>query len=110
MLPLNDDFLAAPLSQGLDSYSRAVELLPSKTGDAWLVYLNKATTELALDRLDAAIQDLDLARVLRGQPDMLLFANKGLALERKGDLAQALENYEFAVLTKPKDVQPWWLR
>ena len=21
-----------------------------------------------------------------------------------------MENYEFAVLTKPKDVQPWWLR
>jgi len=74
------------------------------------VYLNKATTELALDRIDAAITDLDLARVLHGQPDMLLFANKGLALERKGKFGPALENYEFAVMSKPKDVQPWWLR
>lgn len=23
---------------------------------------------------------------------------------------QALENYQNAVLTKPKDVSPWWLR
>ncbi len=98
------------LPQGLDSYNRAIELLPSKTGDAWLVYLNKATTELALDRIDAAITDLDLARVLHGQPDMLLFANKGLALERKGKFGPALESFEFAVMSKPKDVQPWWLR
>jgi len=41
---------------------------------------------------------------------MLLFANKGLALERKGKFGPALENYEFAVMSKPKEVQPWWLR
>ena len=99
-----------PCPQGLDSYNRAIELLPSKTGDAWLVYLNKATTELALDKIDEAITDLELARVLHGQPDMLLFANKGLALERKGKFGPALENYEFAVMSKPKEVQPWWLR
>lgn len=95
---------------GLDSYKRAIELLPSKTGDAWLVYLNKATTEMALDQMDNAIRDLDEARNIHGQPDVLLFANKALALERKGQYASAMENYEFAVLTKPKDVQPWWLR
>lgn len=41
-----------------------------------MVYLNKATTELALEDVDACIRDLDQARTLRGQPDVLLFANK----------------------------------
>ena len=111
-LKINTNFFRAlpPSLQGLDSYNRAIELPPPKTGDAWLVYLNKATTELALDKIDEAITDLELARVLHGQPDMLLFANKGLALERKGKFGPALENYEFAVMSKPKEVQPWWLR
>lgn len=91
-------------------FFRVYQLIPGRAGDSWLVWLNKATTELALGRTDECLVDLDKARLLRGQPDVLLFANKGIALERKGDFVQALENYENAYLTRPKDVSPWWLR
>lgn len=63
-----------------------------------------------MNKLDACLADLEQARVLRGQPDVLLFANQGIALERQQKWAKALENYENAVLTKPKEVSPWWLR
>lgn len=52
------------------------------------MYLNKATTELALGQVDNCLQDLEEARALHGQPDVLLFANKALALERLGKYSQ----------------------
>jgi hypothetical protein len=64
------------------------QLLPGRSGDAWLVYLNKATTELALGQIDQCLADLEEARALHGQPDVLLFANKALALERLGKYPQ----------------------
>lgn len=65
-----------------------IQLLPGKSGDAWLVYLNKATTELALGQVNPCLTDLEEARLLHGQPDVLLFANKALALERLGKYPQ----------------------
>ncbi len=69
-------------------YTPSPQLLPGKSGDAWIIYLNKATTELALGRTAACLADLDEARLLHGQPDVLLFANKALALERLGKYPQ----------------------
>jgi hypothetical protein len=59
------------------------QLLDPRSSDAWIIHLNKATTELALNDVDGSLKDIELARTLRGQPDPLLFANKGIALERK---------------------------
>lgn len=71
-----------------NTHTHTPQLLPGKSGDAWLVYLNKATTELALGQIDQSLADLEEARLLHGQPDVLLFANKALALERLGKYPQ----------------------
>lgn len=78
------------------------QLLPGKSGDAWLVYLNKATTELALGRVGECLTDLDEARALHGQPDVLLFANKALALERLGKYPEVSASRRVAVVVS------WW--
>jgi len=70
----------------------------------------RATTGLVLNKLEQSLEDIEKARQLRGQPDILLFANRGLALDRLGRYSEALQEYENAYITKPKDVNTWWLR
>jgi hypothetical protein len=52
---------------------------------------------------------LDVGGVEEGR-DGLWCCDRGLALERKGAYAEALDSYENAALANPKEVQPWWLR
>ena len=70
----------------------------------------RATTALVLGKPDLSLADIDKARQLRGQPDILIFANRGLALDRLGRYSEALEEYENAYITKPNEVNTWWLR
>lgn len=75
-----------------------------------LVCCGSATVALALGQVDLSLADLDKARLIRGEPDILIFANRGLALDRKKLYTEALEEYEKAFITKPNDVNTWWLR
>jgi len=112
----NMHILRGDLRAALDDYTRAVDQLPSAgsagtSGEAWLIYLNRATTRLALNE-DAklALDDLNAAALMRRAPDAALLTSRAQAYERLEDWASAAADYQAALSLRPNDIQPWWVR
>jgi len=105
------------LEEALTDYDRAVKV-SSQPGamyeglpDRWLLFLNRGTTRLALNRdPQKCVDDFDQAAVLRNKPETLVVQNRAQAYERLGSYNLALGDYANAVALKSQEVQPFWLR
>ncbi|CAN8061957.1 unnamed protein product [Agarophyton chilense] len=87
-------------------YDCALQLAPLDS-DAWLLYVNRGATRLALDRVDDALLDLNHAYALRGD-DPTVLSNRANVYELLGKWDNAIRDYQNAL--KSNDVQPFWLR
>jgi tetratricopeptide (TPR) repeat protein len=56
------------------------------------------------NRLDEAIQEFDRAIEMRNKGSAKAYHNKGYALEKKGNLPEAIKNYEEAWTRNPKQI------
>jgi tetratricopeptide (TPR) repeat protein len=120
------------LREAEDSYTKSIELCKiqelkkqdnidngmfgSKSCDnLYVLYLNRGTTRLALNTTTAkvrqeALDDLEEAAKLRGQPDALIFQNRARGRELNGLYTLADSDYDLAISMSKDGVAPYWLR
>jgi tetratricopeptide (TPR) repeat protein len=80
----------------------------------YVLYLNRGTTRLALNTTtkvrQQALEDLEEAAKLRGQPDVLVFQNRARGRELNGFYTLADSDYDVAISMSKDGVAPYWLR
>lgn len=96
------------LDQALLCYRKAISLRPPSEELASIL-LNKASIELATDKTDAAMKDLDLAEQISG-PTKTINTVKAVALSNSGKWKESSEIFEKVIQTADKNALPWWLR
>ena len=108
--------LRQKLNEALADYDKAASISArpenEKDSERYLIYLNRATTRLALggDDAQASVDDLNMAQLLRGKGETIILSNRAQAYERLGDYNRAIGDYASAIALSPRDVAPFWLR
>jgi len=100
------------LAEALEDYNKVIELAPL-ADDAWVAYLNRGSTLLALDRPREALDDLQVAKTLsKGDSTGITYSLLGRAKANHalGRWADSAADYKEVVENSPMDVQPFWLR
>lgn len=119
------------LKEAEESYTKSIELCKIKEqqikdnvdnrmfgikgcDDLYVLYLNRGTTRLALDTTPTvkkdALEDIEKAALLRGQPDVLVYQNRARGRELNGLYTLADSDYDVAISMSKDGVAPYWLR
>jgi tetratricopeptide (TPR) repeat protein len=101
-------------AEAVADYSAALDLAPLG-GDAWVVYLNRGSTYLALGDVQHALEDMNAAAAAAGsgsgsKDSAAIYSNRAACFEALGKWDIALRDYQRAVEQNANDVQPWWIR
>lgn len=100
-----------------DDYAMALRLAPVSE-DAWVNWLNRGSTLVALGQPAQALPDMQRAVELSkaaqaagaNQAEKLTLLGRGSALHALGRWEAAAADYGAVVNKEPGDVQPYWLR
>jgi tetratricopeptide (TPR) repeat protein len=96
-------------AEAVADYSAALDLAPL-AGDAWVVYLNRGSTYLALGEVQRALDDMNAANAAGNGDTGAILSNRAACFEALGKWDIALRDYQRAVEQNANDVQPWWIR
>ena len=97
------------LDQALLCYKKAISLKPPSEELSNLL-LNKASIELATERLDDALRDLTVAENLGGKSVNQIRTVRAVALSNEGRWNEASSIFELVIQSAEKNALPWWLR
>ena len=110
------------LNDAEENYSTAIELCREnlagveerfgvrRCSDLYVLLLNRGTVRLNNGMIKEALADLQLASVLREQPDAIILQNLARAKELNGLYSQADRDYNLAISMTSNEVNPFWLR
>lgn len=87
-------------------YDTSLRLAPLDA-DAWVVYVNRGATNLAMGNVNVALNDMNVAYELRGD-DPTVMSNRAAVYEVLGKWDNAIRDYQKAL--RSNDVQPFWIR
>ncbi|EOD25826.1 hypothetical protein EMIHUDRAFT_205984 [Emiliania huxleyi CCMP1516] len=94
----------------VEDYEMALRLSPL-SDDAWVNWLNRGSTLIALGQPERALPDLQRSVELsKAAAEKLSLLGRGSALHALGRWEAAAADYGAVVSKAPSDVQPFWLR